>query len=76
MTITPYAFSDVDLENPSFYISSNGIDFQPPTGGVNPLVFNPSNGYNDDPDLVFDPRSGQYYIYYNETPSRTGHIGG
>ena len=69
MTITPYAFSDLDLENPSFYISNDGINFQPPEGGVNPLVYNPPHGYNDDPDLVFDPRSGLYYIYYNETPS-------
>ncbi len=69
MTITPYAFSDVDLENPSIYVSSDGLNFQPPEGTANPLIYNPPNGYNDDPDLVFDPRSGTYYIYYNETPS-------
>ena len=68
MTITPYAYSDLDLENPSIYVSGDGINFQPPEGVTNPLVFNPPNGYNDDPDLVFDPKSGNYFIYYNETP--------
>ncbi len=68
MTITPYAFSNLDLENPSIYVSNDGITFQPPEGVTNPLIFNPPNGYNDDPDIVFDPKSGNYFIYYNETP--------
>lgn len=68
MAITPYAYSDLDLENPSFYVSDDGINFQPPPGLENPIIDHPNNGYNDDPDLIYNVRSNQYYIYYNETP--------
>jgi predicted GH43/DUF377 family glycosyl hydrolase len=67
MEITPYPFSDVSHENPSFYTSQNGIDWNAPTN--NPLVDHPNNGYNDDPELIIDPLTGKFYIYYNETPS-------
>ena len=66
MTITPYPWSNVEHENPSFYVSGDGLSFAPV--GHNPLINHPKNGYNDDPDLIVDPRTGLYYIYYNETP--------
>jgi len=68
MTITPYPWSNADHENPSFYVSSDGLNFTPPENGVNPLVYHPKNGYNDDPDLIFHEESEQFFIYYNETP--------
>lgn len=68
MTITPYPWSNADHENPSIYVSSDGLHFSPPAKGVNPLVQHPDNGYNDDPDLVFNEESEKFFIYYNETP--------
>jgi len=68
MAITPYASSNLDLENPSYYISGNGIDFHPPKGLENPLVGKPKSGYNDDPDIIYNDKTKEYYIYYNETP--------
>ena len=66
LTITPYPWSDVNHENPSFYSSADGLNFAPT--GVNPIVDHPKGGYNDDPDLIIDPLSGAFSIYYNETP--------
>ena len=69
MTITPYPFSKSSYENPSFYVSNDGLHWETPAGGKNPLVYHPSSGYNDDPDLVIVPEISQFRIYYNETPS-------
>jgi len=66
LTITPYPWSNVEHENPSFYSSADGVTFSPT--GVNPVVDHPKGGYNDDPDLIIDPLNGEFSIYYNETP--------
>jgi len=67
MAITPYPWSNVDHENPCFYESKDGLNFV--QRGHNPIVDHPKNGYNDDPDLIIDPITKEYRIYYNETPS-------
>ena len=66
LTITPYPWSNVNDENPSFYSSADGLNFTPT--GQNPIVNHPDGGYNDDPDLIIDPLTGMFSIYYNETP--------
>jgi hypothetical protein len=66
LAITPYPWSNVDHENPSFYVSGDGLNFAP--AGTNPIVDHPNGGYNDDPDVIIDPKSGEFRIYYNETP--------
>ncbi len=68
MTITPYPWSNLEHENPSFYVSKDGLNFAPPANGVNPIVNHPPNGYNDDPDIVYNEATGEFFIYYNETP--------
>jgi len=67
MAITPYPWSNVEHENPCFYESLDGLNFTPK--GKNPIVNHPNNGYNDDPDLLLDPLTNEFRIYYNETPS-------
>ncbi|NPA30163.1 MAG: glycoside hydrolase family 32 protein [Epsilonproteobacteria bacterium] len=67
LTITPYPWSNADHENPSFFVSGDGFNWQTIPGCPNPLVQHPIPGYNDDPDLVVDNTTNQFRIYYNET---------
>jgi len=67
MVMTPYAFSDRRLENPSLVVSSDGMAFTAPAGVAAPLVPAPAYDHNNDPDLRRDPRTGEYEILYLET---------
>jgi len=67
LAFTPYPDSDNAYENPSLLTSTNGLDFSEPVPGLNPIAQRPSTGHNDDTDLVFDPITREYRIYYLET---------
>lgn len=67
MAITPYPYSNGDLENPSLVVSDDGIVFRELEPGLNPLVGPPPYDHNDDPDLHVDPATGEYEILYLET---------
>jgi len=67
LAITPYPWGNGEHENPSFFVSADGLSWQTVPGCPNPLVQHPVPGYNDDPDLVFDDASKTFRIYYNET---------
>jgi hypothetical protein len=64
MAITPYPVGNNKFENPSVYESADGLHFTELRSGINPLVKSPDNGFNCDPDLVYDKSSGTYYLYY------------
>lgn len=62
MVITPYPNSDNSFENPSLYVSNDGIDWSVPSGVSNPIIPAPSSGYNSDPELCF--LNGRLYLLY------------
>jgi hypothetical protein len=65
MAITPYPKYNDKLENPSVYISTNGINFMEPAAGENPLSPTPAYDHNNDPDLI--RTSGEFRLIYLET---------
>ena len=67
LVITPYPYSNHDYENPSLFISQNGIEFHPPKGVTNPIMAKQDQGHNDDPDILFDSKKQMFYLYYLET---------
>lgn len=67
LAITPYPYSNHDHENPSLFVSKNGLEFYPPKGLQNPIVPMPKYDHNDDPDILFDSQAKMFSIYYLET---------
>jgi beta-xylosidase len=65
MALTPYPFFDSQKENPSLYISTNGVAFNYATK-TNPLVPAPTKGFNCDPDIFYD-LDGKLKLVYIET---------
>jgi hypothetical protein len=63
---TPYYNTDVALENPSIFVSTNGSDWVPPPGVTNPVVPEPTGGnFNSDPYLTTGP-DGMLWLVYRE----------
>lgn len=69
MAMTPLAFFDEDLENPSILASHDGEDWVVPNGLKNPIDRATGNFYHSDPDLVL--HDGVLYCFYRLT-SRSG----
>ncbi len=67
MAFTPYPSGLNQYENPSVVVSDNGTDFYEESEGINPIAVTPSNGYNNDPDILYDPGTHSFFLYYNET---------
>lgn len=67
LVATPYPYGNNKFENPSLYISQDGIRFNEPYKNMNPLVKAPLRGFNCDPDLSYDVKSQNFRIYYMET---------
>lgn len=57
MAYTPYPLGLPTHENPCIAVSDNGVDWDVPTGLLNPLMPKLSNGYNSDTHLVYNPDS-------------------
>lgn len=71
MAFTPYAASNVALENPCIAYSDNGNTWTAPPG-VNPLDPYPGGGnYNSDTDMVYDPDTGRVWLYWREVNNDT-----
>jgi hypothetical protein len=67
MVITPYPYSNDAMENPCIYASDDGINWLVPRGITNPI--NRANGgwktgFNNDPDMVYDPDSNEIRVYF------------
>ena len=63
--ITPYPNSATQFENPSLFASEDGDTWGIPEGVLNPLS-RTKRGYLSDPDMLFEPKSGQMWLYYRE----------
>lgn len=66
MAYTPYPNSNSDYENPSITVSNDKINWNVPSGVVNPLVEKPLNGYNADTHLFMSPDNSKMYLAYRE----------
>lgn len=66
MALTPYPYSDARLENPSIFVSTDGVQFSTPGAAVNPIAEAPPIDHNNDPDLHIDPVTGEYEVLYLE----------
>ncbi|MES2176871.1 MAG: hypothetical protein V4550_03315 [Gemmatimonadota bacterium] len=60
---TPYPRGDPLYENPSLFVTGNGLEWAPPPGVTNPLA-TPTQGYLSDPDIIHDPVSDELFMYY------------
>ncbi len=76
MAMTPYAYDNGNIENPSIIASQNGYTFYEEDSlrniyGTlgNPLVNQPtgSNAHNDDADLFWNDATDEFLLYYLET---------
>ncbi|MEP6834967.1 MAG: sialidase family protein [Gemmatimonas sp.] len=63
--ITPYPNSAVQFENPSLFASDDGDTWGVPEGVLNPLS-KTTRGYLSDPDMLFEPKSNEMWLYYRE----------
>ncbi|MFQ6048502.1 MAG: hypothetical protein ACE5K7_03985 [Phycisphaerae bacterium] len=68
MAATPYRCAD--YENPSIFVSEDGIQWVVPEGLTNPLVPDPNPeepaDCNSDTDIVYDPGTDTLHVYYRE----------
>jgi hypothetical protein len=69
LAVTPYPGGDVSRELPSIYLSGDPSEWDPPDGLKNPVV-RPWRGYLSDPDLVFEPRRRELWMYYRHVSKR------
>jgi hypothetical protein len=65
LAVTPYPNGDAHFENPSLYAGDDGDLWTVPEGLVNPLV-QPREGYLSDPDALYDPDTGELWVYYRQ----------
>jgi len=72
--ITPYPNSATQFENPSLFVSEDGDTWGIPEGVLNPLS-RTKRGYLSDPDMLFEPKSGQMWLYYREVQNVSGKKG-
>jgi hypothetical protein len=69
LAVTPYPGGDVTRELPSIYQSGDPTEWVAPDGLTNPVV-RPWRGYLSDPDLVFEPRRRELWMYYRHVSKR------
>lgn len=66
LAMTPYPYDTAERENPSILVSDDGSSWAAPPGVTNPLVPSLSCDHNSDPDIVYNPRTDELYLYYTE----------
>ena len=71
---TPYPLGNPKFENPSIYQGRMSREMRVPLGVTNPLVSAPTSGYMSDPDMLYDPDTGELRMYYRETVAGTDEI--
>lgn len=68
LAITPYPGGDAAYENPSLFAGQDGRNWTVPPGVRNP-VEHASSGYLSDPDLVYDPSTATFSLFYRQVAS-------
>jgi len=74
MAHTPYPFSNDRYENPSILASNDGFTWVTPSGVTNPLAPALAIGHNNDPELVYNPKTDQLYLYWLYTDDATYNV--
>ncbi|MES1259302.1 MAG: hypothetical protein ABUL71_01810, partial [Gemmatimonadota bacterium] len=65
LAATPYPGGDLTRENPSIFRSAAAGEWHVPDGVTNPLALpSGANGYNSDPDIIFNPTDQRLWLYY------------
>lgn len=68
MAITPYPGGNDAHEDPNILASNDGLKWVVPNGMVNPLDDATGGlsegGYNNDPELVYNPDTNELWVYY------------
>jgi hypothetical protein len=70
LAITPYPNGNANYELPSLFGSHFGIEWGLAPGAPNPIVPPPPSGHMSDPDLVWNPASGEMWMYYRQAADR------
>lgn len=70
LAITPYPNGNATKELPSLFGSVFGIDWTLAPGAPNPVVPEPASGHLSDPDIVWNPESGEMFLYYRQAADR------
>ena len=63
LMVTPYPNGDASKENPSLFEGSSRSEWFIPEGVMNPIA-RPATGYLSDPDELYDPDTGELWLYY------------
>jgi hypothetical protein len=63
LMVTPYPNGDASKENPSLFTTHSEREWQVPSGVMNPIA-RPMTGYLSDPDEVYNPDTGELWLYY------------
>src|SRR4051812_2171714 len=66
LALTPYPYGEARFENPSIFVAEGRPDEWTPEQGVANPIARPSTGYLSDPDILFDPSSGELRLYYRQ----------
>jgi hypothetical protein len=69
LVYTPYAGSNGNVENPSLARSPDCEHWSPAPGVRAPLFDRPSDGYNSDPELIYDSLDGCLGIVFRQVTS-------
>jgi hypothetical protein len=69
MSFTPYFASNGSIENPSLATSSDCEHWAPAPGVPSPIVAKPSNGYNSDPELLYDAKRACLGVVFRQVTS-------
>jgi hypothetical protein len=65
MAMTPFTCGDFRKENPSILASNDGSSWEVPPGLTNPIISTPSgDGYNADPDIVYNDDTNELWVYF------------
>jgi hypothetical protein len=70
MVYTPYANSNGGVENPSLATSPDCEHFTPAAGVKAPLIDQPADGYNSDPELMYDATGGCLGVVFRQVNTK------
>ena len=70
MVFTPYAGSNGWVENPSLATSHDCEHWTPAAGVKTPLIDKPADGYNSDPEFLYDKAHGCLGVVYRQVIGR------
>jgi hypothetical protein len=70
MSYTPYANSNGGVENPSLATSPDCEHWTPAAGVKAPLIDQPIDGYNSDPELMYDAAGGCLGVVFRQVNTK------